>query len=132
MGRMKTVVLLLVALLCLEGVWALKCHNCVAAADTCSGPMECPPNLKACLLRKRSTLGQYNNRTSGVAKYCVQSCENPVPYAEQRVGNILELDNYIHCCTTDLCNGALGRGLGATVGIVLLALVLVALMVESW
>lgn len=77
-------------------------------------------------------LEQGNNRIRGVLKYCVQSCTIPVPLAERRIGNILEFDEYYHCCTTDLCNGALGQGVGSTVGMVLLALVLAALMVESW
>ncbi|XP_055992095.1 lymphocyte antigen 6B-like [Sorex fumeus] len=123
---MKTVVLLLLALQCLDRVWTLKCHECFTLDDTCSKPANCSANMKACILVRASIKEQFN-QTSVVTKMCVPSCEYPLP--TQKKEGIQELEAYVHCCTTDLCNAAPGRGLGAaTVGMMLLVPVLVTLL----
>ncbi|XP_055001591.1 long neurotoxin homolog TA-bm16-like [Sorex araneus] len=130
MGRMKSAVLplLLLALQCLDGVWALKCHNCSALADTCSNPEQCAPHMKACSLVRASATVQFNQKVTMVTKMCLPSCENPLP-VQKKQGIIQELGAYVYCCTTDLCNGAPSPGLGATtVGMMLLVPVLATLL----
>lgn len=60
------------------------------------------------------------------AKSCVQSCKSLVPI--QARASVKDVYVYVHCCTSDLCNGAGTQGPGATaMGLVLVASVLVTL-----
>lgn len=61
-----------------------------------------------------------------VVKSCVESCDYPLPV---KAGTLIkEMQVSIHCCSTDLCNGAGSQGPGAaTVGLMLVATVLVTL-----
>ncbi|XP_060051872.1 ly-6/neurotoxin-like protein 1 [Erinaceus europaeus] len=107
-------VLLIVALLCLEGAWALKCHNCSEFSDTCSRPVECPRSSQYCTVEKLN----YEDSgviVSAVDKRCVDSC---LLLEQSRVSGIQDL--YFYCCATDLCNSARGLGLDAATSVLIL------------
>ncbi|XP_027429327.1 LOW QUALITY PROTEIN: lymphocyte antigen 6B-like [Zalophus californianus] len=119
-------IVLLAALLCQGGAWALRCHNCTnTEGSTCSGPTVCPRSAQACLSQKLS-MDLHDKKLTVAVKTCAQSCENPPP--TQPRASVKEMRLYLYCCETDLCNGVGNQGLGATaMGLMLVASVLVTL-----
>ncbi|XP_012578334.1 PREDICTED: ly-6/neurotoxin-like protein 1 [Condylura cristata] len=128
---MKAAVLLL-ALLCQEGAQALQCHICQKTSatygDSCYGAAQCPGGAQACTSVKeygRTATKQY----SFVTKNCINNCSGGLQPHVKTVATGFSFQLDVHCCTTDLCNGAgrLGPG-AASVGLLLLPSVLLVLL----
>ncbi|XP_038616610.1 lymphocyte antigen 6D-like [Tachyglossus aculeatus] len=91
-------VILLVAVVCVERAHALKCYVCENSSN-CKSEKACPPSALYC-----ETISNYNTLKGNlIIKRCSDTC---VAKNETHQGTITRTT----CCQTDLCNSKVVNG----------------------